>query len=154
MKNIKKIILGIVFLGITLIIAMYGVFLLQTSKVSNNNENKDFLVENGSTFLTITKSLKENNLIKSEFFYKLYVKVYKPKGLQFGKYELKENMSVKEIIKTLSKGSNYNPDVITVTIPEGKNLKEIAKIIASKTNNTEKELLTSWNNKEFIPIDI
>ena len=120
------------------------------SSVSKNDSIKKFEVKQSSTYISIAKDLKENNLIKSEFFYKLYIKINKPTGLQSGTYELSEDMSVKEIVELLSKGSNYNPDVIKITFPEGKQIKQIAEIIAEKTNHTIEEVLEKATNKEYI----
>lgn len=121
-----------------------------TSSVSKDDSIKKFEVKQNSTYLSLASELKENNLIKSEFFYKLYVKINKPTGLQAGTYNLSEDMNVKEIIELLSKGSNYNPDVIKITFPEGKQIKQIAEIIAEKTNHTIEEFMEQVNNKEYI----
>lgn len=120
------------------------------SSVSKDDSIKKFEVKQNSTYISIASELKENNLIKSEFFYKLYVKINKPTGLQTGTYELSEDMNVKNIIDLLSKGSNYNPDVIKITFPEGKQIKQIAEIIAEKTNHTEEEVLEASLDKEYI----
>ena len=59
-------------------------------------------------------------------------------------------MNMHEIVEALEKGSKYNPDAITLTIPEGKNMEQIAGIIAKETNNTEDEFLTFINSSSFI----
>lgn len=121
-----------------------------TSPVSKDDSVKVFEVKQNSTYISIASDLKENNLIRSEFFYKLYIKINKPTGLQAGTYNLSEDMSVKEITELLSKGSNYNPDVIKITFPEGKQIKQIAEIIAEKTNHTQEEVIAQVSDKEYI----
>lgn len=120
------------------------------SSVSKDDSIKKFEVKQNSTYISIASELKANNLIKSEFFYKVYVKINRPTGLQAGTYELSEDMNVKEIIELLSKGSNYNPDVIKITFPEGKQIKQVAEIIAEKTNHTVEEVLEKATDKEYI----
>lgn len=121
-----------------------------TSAVSKDDSVKTFEVKENETFLTIATSLKENNLIRSEFFYKIFVKLNNVADLKSGIYELSEDMSVKELTDLLSKGSTYNPDVIKITFPEGKQMKQIAKIIATHCNHTEEEVLALATNKIYI----
>src|SRR5574344_1266454 len=119
MKKIK------VFLFI-IIILLGGIlfFELQLTKVSNNDTVKEFVVEEGDTYFTIASKLKINKLIKSELFYKIYVKLINPNQLETGKYELKENMSTKKIVNVFSEGSKNNVDSITITFREGKNMRQ------------------------------
>lgn len=146
----KKLVVGIIAL-ILLGIGVFGiVFAIETSAVSRNKEIVEFEVKKGNTYLTLATTLKEENLIKSDFFYKLYIKLNSPKAVEAGIYELSESMSVGDLVKVLSSGSNYNPDVVSFTIPEGKHLEEIAEIISSKTDYSSKELLNYWNSEEFI----
>lgn len=146
----KKIVVGI----LTFILLTLGIFIMffviETSAVSKDKTLIQFEVKKGETYLAIASRLKEENLIKSEFFYKLYIKANSPKQVQAGIYELSESMAVSEIVNTFVKGNNYNPDIVTFTIPEGKHLEEIAEIISSKTNHSKEELLEVWNDKSFI----
>ena len=71
-------------------------------------------------------------------------------GLQAGTYELSEDMDVKQIVELLSKGSNYNPDVIKITFSEGKQIKQMVELIAEKTNHTVEEVLEKASDKEYI----
>ena len=146
----KKIVVGIVGLLLFAVGILITVFVIQTSAVSRDVTPNKFEIISGETYLTIASRLKDENLIKSDLFYKLYIKMTNPKPVQAGIYTLSESMSVSDIIDVLEKGSNYNPDIVTITIPEGKHLEEIAEIISSKTNHGKEELLDSWNNKEFI----
>lgn len=118
--------------------------------VSDKSENIEFSVEPGSTYLSVADDLKEKNLIRSAVFYKIYIKIFKPTNLQAGTYLLTESMGVKKIIETLEKGTNSNPDAVTVTIPEGRQIEYAAELFAEKTNNTKESLLALWNSNEFI----
>ncbi|MDD2435460.1 MAG: endolytic transglycosylase MltG [Bacilli bacterium] len=118
--------------------------------VSKKEEPIQFSVGSGNTYLTISSDLKKNNLIRSELAYKIYIKIFKPKNLQTGNYTLNESLGVKGIVEVLEKGNNNNPDAITVTIPEGRQIEYAAELFAENTNNTKEELLTLWNSDEFI----
>lgn len=148
----KKVKLGIIifFVVVGLLFCSYFVYKLGTSRVSKNNDIKELIVEVGSSYLTIASQLKENNLIKSELFYKLYIKLANPKPLQAGKYHLSEDMNVKELVNVLSSGSTYNPDVITITFKEGINMREIAKVISKNTNNTEEDVFSLLKDSNYL----
>lgn len=150
MKKFSVIAGTLVVISAILIIVGCTIYKINIGKVSNNSELIEFEVKTGQTFSTIGADLKEKNLIKSEFFYKLYVKLYQVDGLKTGKYLLSENMGVKKIIDVLKEGSTYNPDVITITFREGLNMQQMASIIADNTNHTEKEVLELARNTEYI----
>lgn len=146
----KKIVVGFIAFLFILVGAFFTLFTFETSAVSRDTTPIEFDIKVGETYLTIANRLKEENLIKSELFYKLFIRLTKSDKLEAGKYELSESMSVSDIVKVFMKGNTYNNETVSFTIPEGKHLENIAQIISGVTNYTEKELLSSWNDKEFI----
>ncbi len=135
---------------VILIIVCCTLYKINISPVSKNSELKEIEIESGETYLTISSKLKQNNLIKSEFFYKLYVKLMNPKSLEKGKYLLSEDMGVEKIIKTLENGSDANIDAISITFVEGKNMRYIAKLISENTNNTEDDVYNLLNDSNYL----
>lgn len=111
---------------------------------------KEIEIPSGYSYLTIDSLLKENKLIKSNLFYKVYVKLNNPESLEACTYYLSEDMSVKEIIEVLSKGCKTNADVITITFKEGLNMRNIANIIAENTNNTENNVFEVLKDKKYL----
>ena len=146
-----KILVGIIGI-ITLLLISFIIFLIvyfcNISSVSKNKENKDFLINEGDTYYSISTKLKENNLIKSEFFYKLYIKLNKPNSLKSGIHKLNENMSVKELVNEISQGGYKKGEMIT--FKEGLNMRQIAKIIADNTSNSEDDVYSTLNDSEYI----
>lgn len=126
------------------------IFKFMLGSTGNKEETILFTVPKASTYLTLSSFLKESNLIKNELAYKIYVRIKKPSNLQAGIYQLNQGMDVEELIQTLEKGTTYNPDAVTITIPEGKHLEEVAEIVSEKTNNTKEELLSVWNSESFL----
>lgn len=150
MSKLLKIFISIIIfiiVSITLVILAYNNGI---SAVSKDSLMVEFEVTENSTYLTLSNSLKEKELIKSELFYKVYIKLNSPNELQKGKYTLNKNMSVKEIIDVLSKGSSYNPDAITLTFKEGINMRGIVKVIEENTNNTSGDVYSLLSNKEYL----
>lgn len=143
--NIYKFV--IIFL-VVLIILTCGSYKIGTSSVSKDSFEVKITIPKESTYLSISNLLKENNLIRSESFYKIYIKIFKPNNLKAGIYTLNRNMNVKEIVDTLE--GNVKSEEITITIPEGKHIEEIAEIISSKINMSKEDILLYWQNEEVL----
>lgn len=144
----KLLIAGIILIVIILCCSI--VFHVMTSAVSSSKKDITFVVEQGSTYTTIAPALKKQNLIRSELFYKLYLKLNNPGDLKEGTYLLNESMNLKEITSLLSKDSHYNPDLINVTFKEGLNIRGIARVIASNTSITYEEVLALSTDRAYI----
>ena len=89
-----------------------------------------------------TNKLKSENKIKSPLIIKIYAKLT---GLNLevvpGSHTLEKGMSVKEIAETLKDASNAN--AITVTIPEGFNIEDIATRLQEQEVCTSDEFLNA-----------
>lgn len=149
--NVKKLILAIVLLLIIIIFSALGIYFYLIKSVSNENNSVNIHVSEGSTYNSISSVLKEKNLIKSEFAYKVYIKLNPPKKtLEFGDYVLKTNYDVKEIINTLEKGSVNLSKVKKVTFIEGKNMRNVIKKITENFNISEKEILEKLKDNNYL----
>lgn len=143
--NIYKFV--IIFL-VVLIILTCGSYKIGTSSVSKDSFEVKITIPKESAYLSISNLLKENNLIRSESFYKIYIKIFKPNNLKAGIYTLNRNMNVKEIVDTLE--GNVKSEEITITIPEGKHIEEVAEIISSKINMSKEDIMLYWQNEEVL----
>ncbi len=147
MYNKKNIVLGFV---VSIILITIGVYFYLISPVSKDAGMKEIEIGEGSSYLSIDKILKDNNLIRSQIAYKLYIKINKPTSVEACKYYLSENMGVKEIVEKLSDNCTTSTESINITIPEGYYLEEIAEVASNVTNNTKKEIMNTWNSEKFI----
>ena len=127
-----------------------GTYKILTMPVSKQIEEKEVQIPLGSGSSQIAKILKENNLIKSELVFKIYVKINKITDFQAGTYYLKESMDLKEITEMLQTGIMHDPNQITITYLEGKPMWHLASTIAEKTNNTEEDVYAVLANEEYI----
>ena len=118
--------------------------------VSEESTEVDFMVESGSTYYSIASKLKEQDIIKNDFCFKLYVKFNKVNDLEAGTYKLNKNMNVKEIVNVFSSGNTYNPDAIVITFKEGKHMRSIANTISKHTNNTEDDVYNLLKDTEYL----
>ena len=150
MKKFANIALFFLIFFTVIVVVSCSIYNYNIGPVSRDQELKEIVIDEGETFLTIAPLLKENNLIKSEFFYKLYIKLFKPETFEAGVYQLSENMGVAKIVKTISEGGNYDLEVIKITFVEGKNMRYIASMIDQKTENTEEDVHALLSNEEYI----
>lgn len=123
---------------IWLIIILLSVFFLgkgwwdsQLSSVSSDKSTKVFVIAKGAGLSEIAKRLKQENLIKSELVFRIYIKQQNlTNKLQAGSYKLSPSMSIPDMLKTLQLGS----EDIWVTLIEGWRVEEMADAISSKLN--------------------
>lgn len=155
MKKVRKFKLGkfllfLLLLIIILILIALGIYKYQTSAVSSNTDSKIIDVDEGDNYYTIASKLKKQNLIRSETFYKIYIKLAKPKSLITGSYELNEAMSVREIVKVLSDEESRENSTIKLTFREGLNITQMAKIVEEKTNIKADEFINKLADKTYL----
>lgn len=116
----------------------------------NSSELIDVEIKEGTSGINIGTILKEKGLIKSEVFFKVYLKFMNVKGLNAGYYQLSKNMDVDAIIKALQEVSTYNPNEISITFQDGINMRKIATIIEKNTNNTYDDVMKTQSDQEFL----
>lgn len=104
----------------------------------------------GSSTTGIGKILEDNGVIRDARVFKYYVKFKNEAGFMAGDYKMKPSMTLSEIISSLKTGKVMQDVVMKITIPEGKQLKQIAGIIAEKTQQDQEEIFKQLNDKEFV----
>lgn len=123
-KYIVLAILVVIVLMIVTPVVMYRNFL--NSPVSDKSEELEFRVVKDATSNIIIENLSKEGFIKNKIFAKIYVRQHKlDKNLKVGVYNFNTSMTPTQIFDKLLKGE-IDPDVVTVTIPEGFNVKQIA----------------------------
>lgn len=120
--------------------------------ISDNKELVSVEVPKGSNYATLGDTLESKHLIQSKLSYRIYLKLNPPKSdLKAGTYLLSESMSVEDIINVLSNSkASLNTEQIKITFKEGINMRAIAKLIASNTNNDEEAVYALLNDKEYL----
>lgn len=147
--KVGKFLLFLLLLIIILILIILGIYKFETSPVSSNTDPKIIDIDEGDNYFSIASKLKENNLIKSETFYKIYLKIAKPNSLITGSYELNEAMSVQEIVKVLS-DENKKANTIKLTFREGLNISQMAKIVEEKTDIKAEDFINKIADKTYL----
>lgn len=148
----KKLVISICgLISILVIVFCVSILLYSNGIKAVNKSDKEikFEVKQGKNYYSIANELYNEGLIKSEFWYKAYLKLNKAPSIKAGVHSLRKNMSVSEIVEELSKNS-ISPDEISITFKEGYNFLDIIDSIKYYTNNTEEDIVNLLNNEEYI----
>lgn len=135
---------------IVLFLILLATYKIETSPVSSNTDSKIISVSQGDNYFTIASKLKAKNLIRSETFYKLYLKFSKPSSLVDGDYELNEAMSTAEIIKVLSDKNSQKNSIVKITFREGLNIRQMAKIVENKTGISQSDFINKISDINYL----
>ena len=146
----KKIIIIILVALLILIIGAGLTYKLMFTKVSSNSDKIKIEIPLGTGTSTIADILKDNNIIRSKLGFKIYVKLNKIDTFKAGTYDLRQDMSLKEITEALQSGIVFDPNQITFTYLEGKNMRWLASEIAKITNNTEDQVYNLLEDEDYI----
>ncbi len=138
----------IIFLA-TLIILVCGFYRYEIRPMDKNGTDVSLEVKEGDTWYSIADKLYYSGLIRSTNFYKIYIKLFMPGHIEAGLYNLSSKMDLPTIIDTLEKEA-VNPNVISITLKEGINMREVAKIISDNTSNTYDDFMDLMVDTEYI----
>lgn len=149
-KNKKLIVILSAIVGLILV----GVitFMALLSPVSKSKDIVEFTVKKGEGKEKIVENLKDAKLIKSKYATFVYIVLSGKKNLQAGSYEFSRNMSVKDIITSLSTGDivNVKRDEVRITFKEGDTLKNFVTMVANETNIDYDEAIKKLSDKAFL----
>lgn len=149
-KTYIKLIKAFVVLFLSLIIMCICIYNYELSPVSKDNKQVRVTIEPGTSRKEIADLLEEKGLIRSSTFFTIYIRMNHIVNLYASTYELSPNMGVKKIVSILEKGNNYNPDSITITFPEGINMRKVATIISKNTNNSYDDVIKKANDTTYL----
>jgi len=140
--------LALFFAGlVTLGIITWSFF---TSLLSPVNPNVStplaFTVNKGDSVLTIGSNLTSSGLLRNPLSFRLAVYLEQLSGkIQAGDYQLAPNMSARTIARALTKGYRAG---VTLTIPEGYRLEQIAELAESKLGIKYQDFLAASKGQE------
>ena len=152
---VRKIVLRIIvaIVSIVVIVGLSGFFYVNSAikPVDKDNQTeKTVEIPIGSSIDTISSLLEEEGIIKNAKIFKYYIKFRNESGFQAGNYTLSPSMTIAEIVDTIKTGKMMKEVALKITIPEGKQLVQIAEIVAEKTDQNPKKVLATLNDEKFI----
>jgi UPF0755 protein len=143
----KKILIGL-FLLITFSLTGAGLYIKSLYEVKYTGSEAIFVVENGDTFGKINQRLFNQGIISNTRLFH-YLGKYKKALTKFraGSYNIPHGATMPEVLDILVYGQAI---LHSLTIPEGKNMYEIAKLLEAAKITTETDFLGVVKNPEFI----
>ena len=136
-------ILGLLLLG------TFGVYQYEISPVDKKSmATYEVVVKQGMSTSEIANLLKEKNLIRNSFFFKVYMKLNRKQTIKAATYDLKKSMDLDTIVSLLEVGKAN--DDISITFKEGKTIKDYAKVLSTNTNIKEEAFLAKMKDKAYL----
>lgn len=95
--------------------------------ISNDPSPVPFTVNQGETLDSIGERLESQGLIRDKNLFRVFARVNElDRKVQAGNFTLRRNMSIAQITQSLQRASTKE---VTVTIPEGKRIEEVAELL-------------------------
>ena len=127
---------------------MYWMASFIKEPVAKNSKPVNFTVSSGQHLPSIAQNLKAQELISNSTAFKLYARLKKAgTRIKAGEYEMNTSMSPEIILNLLISGKSK---LYRLTIPEGKNIQEIALLAQKAGLCTQSYFLSLCNDREFI----
>ena len=150
-KKLGKI-FGIIFgVAIVAALAFVGVFFYNISPVSSQNDTDiKITIKQGWSKNAVIHELEANDLIKSEFFAKLYLKINPSGDFLAGSYYLNKTMSLNDILRVITSGDSLDNEQTTVLLVEGKRLADYAAQLGETFEFSADDFMNKVNDKEYV----
>lgn len=136
----------ILLVTLPVVLSQYYNYLLNPVSASVEAEPIIFVITPGEPIVTVAQSLKEKNLVKNAFVFRLLIaQMGIGKSIQAGDFKLSQSMSARDIAKELTHGAID----VWVTLPEGLRIEEQAQRIEQKLTFGENSNY-NFDKKEYI----
>jgi len=133
------------------LIAILLFFVLEINGYFTGDEAKNVNIEKGQGFSQIVSELSERDVINSRFIFKIYARIFYSDELSkvgAGKLNFDGRASYREIMELIT-SDNRERDEISITIPEGYELREIADVLEKNGLIDRKKFYDAVKNYDF-----
>lgn len=151
MKKKKRILLLIVVLLVAVIIGGFEYYDEIIEKpLESDKEKIEITVDEGESFYSLLDKLSSIGVLKNKEVIKLNLKLDKKNNINLvpGEYEVNTNVTLKELIKILET-EDFSKDRISVTIPEGYDIEEMANVFEESGVFSKDDFLNAVKNHEL-----
>lgn len=115
--------------------------------MSNDPTTVPFVIKAGESVQAIGQNLQKLGLIRDAELFRLYMRLNGLDGtINAGNFTLRKNMSISEIASALQRGIAAE---VTVTIPEGRRIEEVAEILQKQVGINKDEFLRLARQPNF-----
>ncbi len=149
MKKLRNVMFVFLLLTAAICITLGLLYRHYTSPIGGSS---DPIILNYDGSKPIADTLKEADLIRSTTFFKIYLKLFRidDTGFKKGKYTLNKEMDLREIIDKIQEGTHRSEEEISITFKEGITMRDVAKVIATNTENTEEDVMNLFKDEEYL----
>lgn len=130
-------------LGLIVLAGLAGGYYFWLGPVGGSGQPQHFIVQSGESISSIAGRLEKDQLIKSAWAFKAYLKITGKIIIQPGTYDLSPVQSLPRIANLIASGNTAN---VTLTIPEGYTLAQIAEQVGQKNIASADEFLKIVND--------
>ncbi|WP_026569863.1 endolytic transglycosylase MltG [Sediminibacillus sp. JSM 1682029] len=116
----------------------------------DDDTTTDVEIPLGSSTSQIAGILEENGIISNSLVFRFYIKFNNVAEFQAGEYEFSPSMSFDQIVESLQTGTLVKDPILTITIPEGKTIEEIASIYAEKAGIDPDAFISKTEDAEYL----
>lgn len=138
-----------IIIVLTILLVFTGVFYAYLISPVDKLDNTPIKVEvkRGASTKQIAKTLKEDDLIRSEILFLIEMKLNHHKSLKAATYTFDKTMNLNEIIDKLENATSMGE--VQITFNEGERITTFAKQIADKTDNHYDDIISTLKDREF-----
>lgn len=123
--TLKKILIGVVIFGV-IIASLFYMYAVLYNVPRNFPIGSNFVVEEDETLKSVSLRLKEQGYVSSDLFFRAFISsAGKDRSLKAGAYTFNESLNIFGVVQKFSFGKPDAP-LISITVPEGSTLNEIA----------------------------
>ncbi len=140
----------VVIIVLTILLVLTGVFYAYLISPIDKNDNTPIEVKitTGSSAKQIAKTLKQDNLIRSETLFLIEFRINHHKTLKAATYKFDKTMNLNEIIDKLENATSMGD--VQITFAEGDRLDTYARQIADKTDNYYDDIIRKMKDRGYI----
>ncbi|AHC15146.1 hypothetical protein L21SP2_1769 [Salinispira pacifica] len=149
MKKMMSI-LAALLITVVLAAAVAGFFAYRSIYISDVPEDvsRDFTVYAGESFNSVAMRLEGRGIIPSAGVLQLYSRITSSdRGIQKGSYIIPPGLNAVEVIRYLSSGRQ---NLIQVTIPEGKTIRQVAAILDEAGITDSREFVDAATDRNLV----
>lgn len=150
MSIFAKIMLAITILGISVLLSLTIIFVGQdVYGMGKPDYEINVEIPEKAGIKQISQILQENGLVKSAFIFQVFYKIGKYEGgLNYGRFDLNQNMSYDALVNSLQKYASKKEEV-TVVFPEGLTIYEMATKLEKAEVCKADEFIKTLNTTNF-----
>ncbi len=150
-KTLWAVMYVLMIMGISLIISAFAIVTINDvfALVSDNDRTVTLVFSEEKTSVKeAADALQDSGMIRYKWAFRLYAGLKGNKSFESGTFEIKDAYDFGQIIDTFNRVSNYQ-ETVKVTIPEGYNIRQIAKLLEDSRVCNAEEFIKTCNSYAF-----